>query len=115
MNDSKKTDEGTTTFAGVTFAGTLGGRRFKVSAGDKKELLEVGSRLKVNVGTGSPVVKRFWPIAREWRLGRVVIQSGREPVNAFCSKLSVPRLAQPGAPEGRLPDIRLWLRSINVA
>lgn len=59
INDSKKTDEGTTTFAGVTLAGTPGRRRFKVSAGDKRELLEAGSRLKVNAGTGSPVVKRF--------------------------------------------------------
>lgn len=30
-----------------------------MSAGDKRELLEVGSRLKVNAGAGSPVVKRF--------------------------------------------------------
>lgn len=91
----------------MTFAGIPGGRKFSVSAGDIRELLAVGSRLKVNAGTGSPVVKKFWPIARECRLGRVVIQSGRAPVSKFCSRLSVPRLTHPGAPDGRLPDRRL--------
>lgn len=65
----------------------------------------------MNRGIGSLVVKKFWPMARECRFGRVVSHSGIEPVRALASRLRVPRLVQPAPEDGRLPESRLWLKS----